>query len=164
MKRTKGYTLLEMTVSFGLMLVLITAMAGISRHVLQVSERVQVQSELFHQASVSMEFIAAQIESAQRVRLDRPPMTPPIADVRITVERDGDASHLLFRNSTQRLYFGGFGNEVSRYIARFYAEAKDGLLTVSLTTTDTITTSPRAVEAISLARVFDISTKFSPID
>ena len=160
MKRTKGYTLLEVSISFGLLLVLITAMAGISRHVLQVSERVRVQSELFHQASVSMEFIAAQIESAQGLRVD----STHLADVRITVERGADESHLLFRNSTNRLYFGGFGNEVSRYIAQFCVEAKDGLLTVELTTRGAIDSSATVAEPVRLSRVFDISTKFSLID
>ena len=160
-KDKAGYTLLEVTISFGLLLILITLSAGLSRYFLQASETIQVRAELFHQASVSMEFIAAHVDTAYRfssidnhtIHFDRRRANGTI-----------DSTHIQFSPHTDfsgRLYIGGLGNEVSRYLQMFSFEEDNGLLYVNLTTTKTITGSTTVVEPVQLTRVFDISTKFS---
>lgn len=160
-----GYTLLEVTISFGLLLLLITLTLGMSRYVTNANERARVQAELFHQATVSMEFIAAHVDTAYRLEpIDAYPLPRGLFFQRRALDGKLDTTQILFRETTGRLYLGGFGNEISRYLHDFQLEVRDGLLFVHLTTMGTITHSPVRVAPIQLSRVFDISTKFSPMD
>ena len=158
MKNKNGFTLLEVVISMGLLVILITATVHITRYTMVTNARLLAQSELFHQATVAMEFISAHIDSAYAIR-------PSHDSIRIRrMEHfpnriDIQENNIFFSSSNNRLNFSGAGNEFARYIQYFVISKSNYLLYITIVTTDRIENNSSIIEPITLNRAFDISNK-----
>ena len=154
-KLNQGFTLLEVVISMGLLTIVITITIAIIRHNMATNNILLARSELFHQASMAMEFISANVDSAYYINFN---------NTSINIRRRPNYNNtIFFLSTTNRLYFSGAGNEFARYIQSFIASPNDTntLLYVHIVTKDHISNNPAIVNPIAVSRVFDISGRIS---
>ena len=167
----KGFTLLELTIAMAVTTILLAGAINLSSYVSTANARATTRQELFHHATISMEFLTRHISEAQGIRL-LTESNDTLRQIDMFINRHTPQAHqrvINFRPATyphNRLMFGGHGvaqgtQEVARYIANveIVHNSYTNLLYITITTETSISRFDIEIEPIVLYRVVDIRYK-----
>lgn len=167
----KGFTLLELTIAMAAMSILILGAVNLTSYVSMMNARATTRLELFHHATISMEFLTRHISEAQAIYLNTDNNnTLNRIDLFINLHTDQPHQRILnFRPVTyphNRLMFGGHTyamgtQEVARYISNveIIHNTYTRLFYITITTETSISSSGAEIEPILLYRAIDIRHK-----
>ncbi|MCL1997036.1 MAG: prepilin-type N-terminal cleavage/methylation domain-containing protein [Defluviitaleaceae bacterium] len=169
--RTKGFTLLELTIAMAVTTILLLGAINLSTYVATANARATVRQELFHHATISMEFLTTHISEAQSIDLQTE-NNGTLQRIDMFINRNTPQAHqrvINFRPVTppnNRLMFGGQGvglgtQEVARYIAdvEIIHDTNTQLLHITVTTEASIGRFAVEVEPVVLYRAIDVRYK-----
>lgn len=146
MSSHRGYTLLEIACSMAVISIIIISLLNLVSLVLNNFEKHKVYSELYHSASISMNFLETQIRGAKKITVSS---SKSGSLVSLTLkyitgdENTGKTEESIFRFDSSvkdpnnvhyhRFEYGDF-NELARYISDVAISMKDNIVSIKITT------------------------------
>ena len=169
--KKNGFTLLELTIAMTLTSVMLVGAINLTAHVARVNARVTTRQELFHHATISMEFLTVHINEAMAINL--------VTESNNTLDHiEFFNEHVLDENQNRiinyrpitypnnRLMFGGNRTapgtqEIARYIANVEVShnTNEQLLFITITTEPSITRFDILIEPIVLRTAINVQHK-----
>lgn len=166
-----GFTILEITISMAATLLLIISATNFTSYVTNVKARSFTRQELFHNASIAMEFLISHINEAYAIRLDTQ-SDNTLNSIHLFVSQGVQNYHervISFRPIAEpqnRLMFGGrYVAQVTQEVARYISNVQVihnyyyGILYITITTEAEISNYISKIYPITLRRIIDIIGK-----